>query len=50
MDILIRGPFTCKECPEAAVAFAMGTHAKLGANSGILLLDSDLIAKIVSFI
>jgi len=50
MDILIEGALTCKECPEAAVAFAMGTHAKLGANSGILPLDSDLIAKIVSFI
>jgi hypothetical protein len=41
---------TCRECPEASKAFAMGTHARLGANSLIGLLENDLIHKIVSFI
>ena len=50
METLIREPETCKQCPGAAAAFAMGTHARLGADSSILLLGSDLIGKIVSFV
>jgi hypothetical protein len=41
---------TCRECPKASEAFAMGAHARLGANSLIGLLENDLIRKIAALI
>lgn len=50
MEILNREPETCKQCPEVAEAFAMGTHARLGAESWVGLLEVGLINKIVSLL
>ena len=41
---------TCRGCPEVGMAFAMGTHARLGAISPFRLLENDLIRKIAAFV